>query len=158
MADLIPWCRPSYGRFQTERTPCELWPHCSGLCPSGPAVRSEPISGAVGRSCIRRKSWHFLVTPCRMASRQQPRSCMGDDPRQNSTTAMAACIGGLPIRDPRDFIATTTGVMPSESHLLKPPLHWDLMSVWDPDAEKLRGIALDDSTPMGVRRPRSPGG
>jgi hypothetical protein len=29
----------------------------------------------------------------------------------------------------------------SESHLVKPPLHWDMRSVWDPDAAKLHGIS-----------------
>jgi hypothetical protein len=31
----------------------------------------------------------------------------------------------------------------SESHLVKPPLHWDMQPVWDPDAEKLHGISLE---------------
>ena len=30
----------------------------------------------------------------------------------------------------------------AESHLVKPPLHWDIQPVWDPDAEKLHGISM----------------
>ena len=54
----------------------------------------------------------------------------------------ATCIGGLPIEIGWAFIDTSTGEIQSESHLVKPPLHWDMQPVWDPDAEKLHGISL----------------
>jgi hypothetical protein len=41
------------------------------------------------------------------------------------------------------LIDTSTGEIQSESHLVKPPLHWDMQPVWDPDAEKLHGISLE---------------
>jgi hypothetical protein len=31
----------------------------------------------------------------------------------------------------------------SESHLIKPPSHWDIQSVWDPAAEQLHRISLE---------------
>jgi hypothetical protein len=34
------------------------------------------------------------------------------------------------------------GEIQSESHLVKPPLRWDMQPVWDQDAEKLHGISL----------------
>ena len=55
----------------------------------------------------------------------------------------ASCIGGLPIEIGWAFIDTSTGEIQSESHLVKPPLHWDMQPVWDPDAEKLHGISLE---------------
>jgi len=48
----------------------------------------------------------------------------------------ASCIGGLPIEIGWAFI-DKSGELQSESHLVKPPLHWD------PDAEKLHGISLE---------------
>ena len=45
----------------------------------------------------------------------------------------ASCIGGLRIEIGWAFIDTSTGEIQSESHLLKPPLHWDMLSVWDPE-------------------------
>ena len=56
----------------------------------------------------------------------------------------ASCIGGLPIEIGWAFIDTSTGEIQSESHLVKPPLHWDMQPVWDPDAEKLHGISLKE--------------
>jgi hypothetical protein len=53
----------------------------------------------------------------------------------------ASCIGGLPIEIGWAFI-DKSGELQSESHLVKPPLHWDMQPVWDPDAEKLHGISL----------------
>jgi hypothetical protein len=55
----------------------------------------------------------------------------------------ASCIGGLPIEIGWAFIDTSTGEIQSESHLVKPSLHWDIQPVWDPDAEKLHGISLE---------------
>ena len=54
----------------------------------------------------------------------------------------ASCIGGLPIEIGWAFIDTSTGEIQSESHLIKPPLYWDMQPVWDPDAEKLHGIPM----------------
>ena len=53
----------------------------------------------------------------------------------------ASCTGGLPIEIGWAFIYKS-GEIQSESHLVKPPLHWDMQPVWDPDAEKLHGISL----------------
>ena len=61
----------------------------------------------------------------------------------------ASCIGGLPIEIGWAFIDTSTGEIQSESHLVKPPLHWDMLSVWDPDAEKLHGISLEQLHAQG---------
>ena len=61
----------------------------------------------------------------------------------------ASCIGGLPIEIGWAFIDTSRGEIQSESHLLKPPLHWDMQSVWDPDAEKLHGISLEQLNAQG---------
>jgi hypothetical protein len=55
----------------------------------------------------------------------------------------ASCIGGLPIEIGWAFIDTSTGEIQSESHLVRPPLHWDMQPVLDPDAEKLHGISLE---------------
>jgi hypothetical protein len=55
----------------------------------------------------------------------------------------ASCIGGLPIEIGWAFISTSTGEIQSESHLVRPPQHWDMQPVWDPDAEKLHGISLE---------------
>jgi hypothetical protein len=55
----------------------------------------------------------------------------------------ASCIGGLPIEIGWALIDTSTGEIQSESHLVKPSLHWDMQPVWDPDAEKLHGISLE---------------
>jgi len=55
----------------------------------------------------------------------------------------ATCIGGLPIEMGWAFI-DKTGEIQSESLLIKPPLHWDMQPVWDPDAEKLHGISLKE--------------
>jgi hypothetical protein len=56
----------------------------------------------------------------------------------------ATCIGGLPIEIGWAFTELSTGEIQSESHLIKPPLHWDMQPVWDPDAEKLHGISLKE--------------
>ena len=61
----------------------------------------------------------------------------------------ASCIGGLPIEIGWAFIDTATGEIQSESHLVKPPLHWDMQPVWDPDAEKLHGISLEKLRAQG---------
>jgi hypothetical protein len=55
----------------------------------------------------------------------------------------ASCIGGLPIEIAWAFIDTSTGEIQSDSQLVRPPLHWDMQPVWDPDAEKLHGISLE---------------
>jgi hypothetical protein len=53
----------------------------------------------------------------------------------------ASCIGGLPIEigwaDP-----SADGIR-SEGHLIKPPSHWEMVNVWDPDAAKLHRISLE---------------
>ena len=54
----------------------------------------------------------------------------------------ASCIGGLPIEVGWTSIDPSTGEIQSESHLVKPPSHWDMQPVWDPDAEKLHEISL----------------
>ncbi len=54
----------------------------------------------------------------------------------------ASCIGGLPIEIGWAFVDESTGKIQSESHPVKPPLHWDMQAVWDPDAERLHGISL----------------
>jgi hypothetical protein len=54
----------------------------------------------------------------------------------------ATCIGGLPIEVGWAFTDPSTGEIQSESHLVKPPLHWEMQPVWEPDAEKLHGISL----------------
>ena len=61
----------------------------------------------------------------------------------------ASCIGGLPIEIGWASIDTSTGEIQSESHLVKPPLHWDMQPVWDPDAEKLHGISLEQLLAQG---------
>jgi hypothetical protein len=55
----------------------------------------------------------------------------------------ASCIGGLPIEIGWAFADVSTGEIQSESHLVKPPSHWDMQPVWDPDAQKLHGISLE---------------
>jgi hypothetical protein len=62
----------------------------------------------------------------------------------------ASCIGGLPIEIGWAFIDTSTGEIQSESHLVRPPLHWDMQPVWDPDAEKLHGISLEQLLAHGL--------
>jgi hypothetical protein len=54
----------------------------------------------------------------------------------------ASCIGGLPIEIGWAFIDPSTGEIRSEGHLVKPPAHWDMKPVWDPDAEKLHRISI----------------
>jgi len=61
----------------------------------------------------------------------------------------ARYIGGLPIEIGWAFIDTSTGEIQSESHLVKPFLHWDMQPVWDPDAEKLHGISLEQLHAQG---------
>ena len=55
----------------------------------------------------------------------------------------ASCIGGLPIEIGWAFVEITTGKIQSESHLVKPPSHWDMQTVWDPDAERLHRISRE---------------
>ena len=55
----------------------------------------------------------------------------------------ASSIGGLPIEIGWAFIDPASGEITSESHLIKPPSHWDVEPVWDPDAEKLHKISRD---------------
>ena len=56
---------------------------------------------------------------------------------------------GLPIEIGWAFVNTGTGEVQSESDLVKPPLHWDMQPVGDPDAEKLRGISLEQLLAQG---------
>ena len=65
----------------------------------------------------------------------------------------ASCLGGLPIEIGWAFVDPSSGEIESEAHLIKPPPHWDLKSLWDPDAEKLHGISLRQLSREG----RSPG-
>lgn len=55
----------------------------------------------------------------------------------------ASCIGGVPIEIGWAFVDMSTGEIQSESHLVKPPSHWDMQPVWDPDAERLHRISLE---------------
>jgi hypothetical protein len=55
----------------------------------------------------------------------------------------ASCINGLPIEIGWAFVDMSTGRIQSESHLVKPLARWDIQTVWDPDAEKLHGISLE---------------
>ncbi len=61
----------------------------------------------------------------------------------------ATCIGGLPIEIGWAFVDSSTGEIVSESHLIKPPAHWDITAVWDPDAEKLHKISSDQLIARG---------
>jgi len=61
----------------------------------------------------------------------------------------ATCIGGLPIEIGWAFVVDVTGDIKSESHLVKPPGHWDLAPVWDPDAERLHKISRDRLVAQG---------
>jgi hypothetical protein len=61
----------------------------------------------------------------------------------------ASCIGGLPIEIGWAFLDTLTGKIQSESYLIRPPEHWDMRPVWDPDAEKLHGISLEQLVAHG---------
>jgi hypothetical protein len=54
----------------------------------------------------------------------------------------ASCLGGPPIEIGWAFVDPSTGKIHSESHLVKPPDHWDLKQLWDPDAEKLHRISM----------------
>jgi hypothetical protein len=42
------------------------------------------------------------------------------------------------------FADRATSKIRSGSHLIKPPSHWDLRSVWDSDAERLHKITRDE--------------
>jgi hypothetical protein len=64
----------------------------------------------------------------------------------------ASCLGGLPIEVGWAFVEPSSREIHSEAHLIKPPPHWDMRPVWDPDAEKLHGISLRQL----VRDGRSP--
>jgi len=69
----------------------------------------------------------------------------------------ASCIGGLPIELGSAFIDTSAGEIQSESHLVKPPLHWDMQPVWDPAARDFFGAApcARASTERGFSGPRT---
>ena len=62
----------------------------------------------------------------------------------------ASCIGGLPIEIGWAFVDMSTGEIHSESHLVKPPLYWDMEPVWDPDAEKLHEISRNQLIAHGL--------
>ncbi len=69
----------------------------------------------------------------------------------------ATCIGGLPIEVGWAYVDPTTDEIISESHLIRPPSHWDLRSVWDPDAQKLHKISMrllysQGRTPLEIAR------
>jgi hypothetical protein len=55
----------------------------------------------------------------------------------------ASCIGGLPIEIGWAFVTLATGVITSASYLIKPPATWDMQQVWDPDAQRLHGLSVD---------------
>ena len=61
----------------------------------------------------------------------------------------ASCIGGLPIEIGWASVDTSTDQIQSESHLVKPPSHWDMQPLWDPDAEKLHRISRDQLIAAG---------
>jgi len=54
----------------------------------------------------------------------------------------ASSIGGLPIEI--GWADPATDEIRAEGHLVKPPSHWNMRKVWDPDAQKLHGIARAD--------------
>jgi hypothetical protein len=61
----------------------------------------------------------------------------------------ASCLGGLPIEIGWAFVDASTDEIHSESHLIKPPSHWDMQAVWDPDAEQLHRISLEQVVAHG---------
>lgn len=61
----------------------------------------------------------------------------------------ASCIGGLPIEIGWAIAEAELRKIRSESHLIKPPPHWNLAQVWDPDAEKLHKISRSDLLAAG---------
>jgi DNA polymerase III epsilon subunit-like protein len=61
----------------------------------------------------------------------------------------ASCIGGLPIEIGWAYVEPQSGLIKSEGYLIKPPAHWDMKPVWDPDAQKLHGISLDQLAAQG---------
>src|ERR1700674_5615168 len=54
----------------------------------------------------------------------------------------ASSLDGMPIEIGWAFVDSPSGEIRSEGHLIKPPAHWDMKPVWNPDAEKLHGITL----------------
>jgi hypothetical protein len=92
-----------------------------------------------------------LIVPGRIPSDQQASRIMS---RLNPVfyDFEASAIGGLPVEIGWAFVEEATGAIRSESHLVKPPAHWDLAAVWDPDAQKLHKI-----TPVQlIRNGRTP--
>ena len=61
----------------------------------------------------------------------------------------ASCIGGLPIEIGWAFVERSTDKIQSRSYLVKPPSHWDMQPLWDPDAEKLHRISRDQLIARG---------
>jgi hypothetical protein len=49
----------------------------------------------------------------------------------------------LPIEIGWAFVEVSTGEILSQSYLVRPPSHCDMKPVWDPDAQKLHGISLE---------------
>ncbi len=56
----------------------------------------------------------------------------------------ASCLGGYPIEIGWAYVDEATGEIVSESHLIRPPVAWNILAQWDPDAQKLHGIEYDD--------------
>ena len=55
----------------------------------------------------------------------------------------ASSLEGLPIEIGWAFLDRQSGQVQSESHLIKPPSNWDLLNLWDPEAEALHGISIE---------------
>jgi hypothetical protein len=75
--------------------------------------------------------------------------CAGQQPPPVFYDCEASCIGGLPIEIGWAFADPATGEIHSEGHLVKPPSHWDLEPVWDPDAQRLHKISRQQLTSNG---------
>jgi hypothetical protein len=54
----------------------------------------------------------------------------------------ASSLEGLPIEIGWAFLNPQNGQIQSESHLIRPPANWDLLSVWDPEAEAFHHISI----------------
>lgn len=68
----------------------------------------------------------------------------------------ASDMEGYPIEIGWAFTDAATGVVVSESHLIKPPGDWPFEESWDPAAERLHGITLAQLCGMAARCGRSP--
>jgi hypothetical protein len=55
----------------------------------------------------------------------------------------ASSLEGLPIEIGWAFLDRQTGQIQSEGHLIKPPSNWDLRAHWNPGAQALHGITIE---------------